>query len=439
MEDSVLRNQDREAPVALVKWKQKAMAEAIDLCDGLKHFDPHMKVLIKPNLVEWVDIFPFPPHGLITTSVVIESLIRLIKDAGAKDIALGDGCALNKDLGCETHILQDRLGYQHLTDKYGVKVLDFNEGEHHKVKLGPDSLRVSDAVFDYDFIINLPALKTHNLTKVTLGFKNLKGLLHPKSKRKAHNLKTTVDEYLFHLANRFYPDLTIIDGLYVLERGPMHTGKAHRADLIVAGRDMFSVDLVGSTLMGVQPSKVEHLSLFAEHHNRSIDVNHIEIKGLNVDDHIRHLEVEAPWGESDRVPDIFFKQNLQGFELPLPKCLCTGCAFVFPNTLMMLLAANKGIPFGDYELLAGKGSTPSGKAKKTFLMGDCPIAEHKESQAISEAVLIPGCPPKHKNVVDVLNANGVQADMKAVEGYFKHLVKQYEEMGFPKEDFFITP
>ena len=107
-------------------------------------------------------------------------------------------------------------------------------------------------------------------------------------------------------------------------------------------------------------------------------------KGLNVEDHIRHLDVEAPWGENDRIPDIFVKQNLQGFELPIPKILCTGCAFVFPNTLMLLLAANKGVPFGDYELLAGKNSTPSGKAQKTFLMGDCPIAEHKESQVIRE-------------------------------------------------------
>ena len=44
MEDAVLKNHDRDAPVALVKWKQNALAEAIDLCDGLKHFDPDMKI-----------------------------------------------------------------------------------------------------------------------------------------------------------------------------------------------------------------------------------------------------------------------------------------------------------------------------------------------------------------------------------------------------------
>lgn len=174
MEDQVWKKQDKNAPVALVKWKQNAIAEAIELCDGLKHFDPEMKVLIKPNLVEWVDTYPFAPYGVITTSSVIEATIRLLKDAGARNITVGDGCALNKELGCETHILQDRLGYQYLVEKYGVKVVDFNEGDHQRVKLGPHFLRISQFAFDYDFIINLPALKIHNLTKVTLCFKNLK-------------------------------------------------------------------------------------------------------------------------------------------------------------------------------------------------------------------------------------------------------------------------
>jgi uncharacterized protein (DUF362 family) len=434
-----IKNHDREAPVALVGWKEGAIEEAISLCDGLRNFDPAMRVLVKPNLVEWVDTFPFPPYGLITTSVVLEGVIKVLKDSGAGQIMVGDGCALNKELGCETHILQKRLGYERLVKRYGVEVVDFNELEHRKLKLGPDGMRISEVVYNCDYMVNLPALKTHNLTRVTLGFKNLKGLLHPKSKRRAHNPRTTVDTYLHHLANLFYPNLTIIDGLYMLERGPMHTGRAHRAELIIAGRDMFSVDLVGTALMGVEPSEVEHLALFAAEHNRGLDVSRVEIKGMSIGNCIRKLEVAAPWGDDDRRPDIFLKQKLLGFEMPLPKVLCTGCSFVFPNTLMMILAANKGVPFGDLELLAGKSAVPSGKAQKTFLLGDCPVAEHKDNGAIKEAVPITGCPPRHLDVVEALNAHGVEAGIKAVERYFRHLVTMYEELGFPKDDYYMNP
>ena len=104
---------------------------------------------------------------------------------------------------------------------------------------------------------------------------------------------------------------------------------------------------------------------------------------------------------------------------------------------MLILAANKGVPFDDYELLAGKSSVPSGKAKKTFLMGDCPISEHKKNPLIKKPILIPGCPPKHQDVIKALNEEGVQADMSAIERYFKHVTRQYEKLGFPKEDYYF--
>ena len=192
-----LKNQDKEAPVALVKWKENAVAEAVDLCSGLKGFDAEMKVLVKPNLVEWIDIYPYAPFGIITTSVVLEAVIRVLKDAGAKHITVGDGCAVNKEFGSETHILQERLGYRNLAHKYGVEVEDFNQGDHQRVKLGPYSMRISQSAFDCDYLVNLPALKTHELTKITLGFKNLKGLLHPKTKKRAHDPKATVDDERF--------------------------------------------------------------------------------------------------------------------------------------------------------------------------------------------------------------------------------------------------
>ena len=219
----------------------------------------------------------------------------------------------------------------------------------------------------------------------------------------------------------------------------MHTGTAHRSDIIVAGRDMFSVDVVGATLMGVSPSEVKHLAFFAQEHNRSLEIDDIEVKGLTVADHVRPLEIETPWVDNNRIPEVFVKQNVQGFDLPLPKVLCTGCSFVFPNVLMFILSANKGIPFGNYELLAGEAMVPSGKANKTFLMGDCPIKDHKNNPLIKEAIHIPGCPPSQEDVFDALSANGVQGSKTAIEGYFNHIVKRYEKAGFPREDFYLKP
>ena len=83
--------------------------------------------------------------------------------------------------------------------------------------------------------------------------------------------------------------------------------------------------------------------------------------------------------------------------------------FAYPNAKIAVMGGSQASSV----LLAGKTSVPSGKANKTFLMGECPIAEHKENPNIKEAILIPGCPPKQQDVVDALNEAGVEANMKA--------------------------
>jgi len=432
------RDKDKDAPVALCAWdKGNGIREAITLCDGFQDLDTNMKVLIKPNLVVWIDTYPYAPFGVITMSVVIEEVIKVLKDFGVKDITVGDGGARNKEFGSETHILFDRLGYDLWTKKYGIKLVDFNEGEHESVKLGPFTLKVSRSLIECDYLLNLPALKTHELTRVTLGFKNLKGCLHPKTKQSCHNPEHSVDEYLFHIANRFYPDLTIIDGIYMLEKGPMFTGTAHRAELIVAGRDMFSVDVVGASLMGVDPSTVLHLKLFAESHDRSLNVKDIEVRGLELEDHVRSLDIDNPWSEDGRVPESFVKQNLQGFDLPFPHGVCTGCTYVFPPTMLLILSANKGVPFDNYELLAGKGARPSGKANKTFLLGNCPIKEHRKNEKIREAVLIPGCPPKISDIIETFKEHGVEVNPASVDRFFFFFLRRKEKENFPKEEYWL--
>ena len=73
-----MKNHDPEAPVALVRWDygKNSVTEAIELCDGFKNLNRSMKVVIKPNLVCWVDKYKYPPFGVLTTGVVVEAVIR---------------------------------------------------------------------------------------------------------------------------------------------------------------------------------------------------------------------------------------------------------------------------------------------------------------------------------------------------------------------------
>jgi len=433
-----IHNQDRNAPVALTQWEDggRAVEEALDLCDGLVNFDPNMHVFIKPNLVEYVSAFPFSPYGVCTTSVVLEGTIRYLKDAGAKHITIAENALINEEFGCGTKITYDRFGYDHFTKQYGVKLMDLNDEEFERVKLDGFSLRVAKPILEADFLVNVPALKTHEQTKVTLGFKNNKGCLTTKSKQVCHHRKRPIDSFVVRLGEKLYPHLTIIDGIYSLEFGPMHMGKAYRENLIIASRDMFSCDCVGCSLMGMDPSEILSLRVFGEMHNRSHRLEDIEIRGLNPLEHIhkiKYLDDTDPWYSGSDIPGFFAKTGVKGFRLPHPgQTLCTGCSMLFPISVLFIIAAsmaNGGEPYDDYELLGGKTLKPSGHSKKTFLLGDCIIAANRKGEGIQEAVPIPGCPVSLESLIRIFNEHGIPCSKEAVSAYFHRRAKGYEKSG----------
>ena len=435
-----MKNNDPEAPVALVKWgyKSNCVAEAIEFCDGFKGLDPDMKVVIKPNLVSWIDKYKFAPFGVLTTSVVIEGLLKTLKDFGVSDITIAEGSARQEEMNSETHIIYERLNYAYLNSMYGVKIRDLNQEDHLKTKLGPFSLRIAKRILEAEYLINLPALKTHSATKITLGFKNLKGTLRQSSKKACHNPDHSIDEYLVQLAAKLYPQLVITDGLYSLERGPMYTGYAHRTDLIMASRDMFSNDCVGATLLGFEPKDVEHLSAFAELYDRSLDIKDINIKGLEPAEHALHLEYDTPWSKDGLVPEIFEKQGIEGIQMRNPgRSMCTGCSKVFPAVLMMLLGAYKGQPYDNIEILSGKAMKPSGTAKTTFFMGDCNYAVNRKDGGVKEGVWLKGCPPRIDETIKIFNEYGIDFKEKTNARFFAHKVKAYEKVGYPYEDYYF--
>lgn len=433
-------NHDPKAPVSLVKWDygKNCVAEAIEQCDGFKNLGRDMKVVVKPNLVSWIDKYKFAPFGVLTSSVVIEGLVKTLKDFGVSDITIAEGSARQEEMNSETHIIYERLNYRYLGTKYGVKLSDLNEEEHIKTKLGPFSLRIAKRILEAEYLINLPVLKTHSATKITLGFKNLKGTLHQNSKKKCHNPDHSIDEYLVELGARIYPQLVVTDGLYSLERGPMYTGSAHRTDLVMASRDMFSNDCVGATLMGFQPGQVEHLTTFAKLHDRSLAVEDIEIKGLKPEENALHLEHDTPWSEDGLVPQIFEKQGIQGLQMRNPgRSMCTGCSKVFPAVLMMLLGAYGGKPFDNIEILSGKAMKPSGNAKTTFYMGDCNYAVNRKSEGVGKGVWLKGCPPRIDETIKVFNECGIAFKEESNARFFAHKVKTYEKLGYSYEDYYF--
>ena len=418
-----------KATVSLLNFGDdpETIRRAVELCGGFKALSAAGRVLIKPNLVMWDDVLPFPRYGVITTALVIEALVRLLKEHGCSDITIGEGALEGGGPGGSGTAQAFRgMGFARLEKRYGVKLVDFNRGSFEKVDFGDFTLGVAAAALETDFLLNVPVLKTHSATRVSLGFKNLKGLLNLKSKMFCHHREIPLDIFVQRLGEKLKPALTVIDGIYALDRGPFLNGTAHRTDIVIASREMYAADVAGTRAMGLDPAEVGHLAEHARRHGLSPDMVNLETAGEEPAAPDKPLKWDWGWLEDNSGPTAFGQMGIKGIYYPkYDSSICSGCSFLNNMVLILLIGAYTGEPFDSVEFLSGKTARSRGGYKKTFLLGNCIIRENRGNPAINEAVPFKGCPPRAEEIVRLLNAHGINARLEDYVRYRESLAERY--------------
>jgi len=416
-------------PVSLVTYEagNNALKTAIELVNGLESLSPSDRIMIKPNLVAWDDQHPIAPYGVFTTTRLVEDLVILLKDLGCQHIRIGEGSVEVKK-GVGTPRAFEGLGYKALEKRYGVNLVDFNQSSHDAFPIHDDlKLRIAKEALACDFFIDFPVLKTHGQTKVSLGMKNLKGCLKKTAKRQCHNPKYPLEDNFSHLADIIKPALTIIDGIYALERGAFHYGNAYPKNLIIASKDTFAADLAGAKLMGFDGKDIDHFGYYAARHGWSLDVNDLDIRGEALDAHIQPLKWDWTWTEENTGPGVFKKMGITGVALPkYDETLCSGCSPIANMSNLLVMSAFKGEPLPRVEILNGKKMQARPGFDKTVLLGNCIIKANENNPNISEVVEVKGCPPAEEDVVAAFQSVGLAVDPAFYQGYLKQQSEKYE-------------
>jgi uncharacterized protein (DUF362 family)/NAD-dependent dihydropyrimidine dehydrogenase PreA subunit len=109
-------------------------------------------------------------------------------------------------------------------------------------------------------IINLPKLKTHVTARMTCGMKNLIGLLPDEEKRRCHIMG--VHASVADICIVLQPVLTVVDAVTCLEGDGPTYGDPKDVGLIVAGKNMVSVDRICSRIIGLPPDGLEYINLY---------------------------------------------------------------------------------------------------------------------------------------------------------------------------------
>ena len=271
--------------------------DAITLIGGVDGFVRNgQTVVIKPNLFA-----PYPPPISVDRRV-IGALVSLCKNAGAKRVIVTEGVSVGTlmkriDLdatedsnalvrGIKTTDMMRLLGIKRAVEEAGGEICGIEDTETRTVPVpGGKVLHKLDypaIIQDADVFINLPALKTHTMTMVTLGVKNLQGILTEADRYYGH--RDDIDQHLVDILKVRKPDLTLVDGLIAMEgMGAGEGGTPLPMGLILAGADTVAVDSVCTRVMGIENPMVVNTTRIAAYDGLgTADPSQIEVKGENV-------------------------------------------------------------------------------------------------------------------------------------------------------------
>ncbi len=405
-----------EIKVAIQKYKRasETVKKAVEQSNAFEHLSKNAKVIIKPNIVIWLN-GPFPKWGVITTSAIMEETVILLKEYGVNNISIAEGSLQinpkDKHIGQLSH---KGLGYEKLKKRYGVKLLDVWERPFEKVEVADGlSLKVNTDLMKSDFLVNLPVLKTHAQVKVSLGIKNLKGFLNIASRKKCHNADKDKDlEYMIScLPKLLPPSATIIDGIYTIERGPSFDGKPRKSDLVIASSNTLAADMVGAKVLGHDPSDIPYLEKSAKDQGLSIDLSGIKVLGEKIEDVASFHKYTFPYNKDNSLPINMEKMGIKGLKFhKFDSTLCTYCSPLIGMLLTIIAMSYKGKSFDDVEFLTGKRLKPSEGMKKSILVGQCMCAKNKDYDGSNEIVKIKGCPPDSNEAALALKSIGIDVD-----------------------------
>ncbi|KGK90909.1 hypothetical protein DP73_06600 [Desulfosporosinus sp. HMP52] len=418
-----------KAPVSIVKVNDvyQSLQKSLKLCDGLSGLNINDRILIKPNIVSWDFEMPFPPYGVVTTSLVVSALVRILAEHGFKDLTIGEGPLPN--VKAKGEVIYEALGYKRLQERYGVKLVDFNVEKFETVEYEDGfKLDIAKAALEAEKIINVPVLKTHSQAKVSLGIKNLKGCLNKKSKQACHGIgENDLLRTFPRIIEKLPVALTIIDGLYTLEKGPGPTGKAFRKDLLIASRDSFACDLVGAAILGYPGNEVEHLTNYAKRHGYSMALADYEVKGERVSEHQKLTIYDWGWTADDTGPTGFKKRGITGLAIrKYDNSLCTGCSVQFNPMLILFGSAYKGQPFPNVEVVSGKQQLASAGFNKSVLFGKCACHNNKDNLNIKKPIYLWGCPPDLGMIAEELAKEGMECDYQEYVRFRNYLFDRYK-------------
>lgn len=229
---------------------------------------PGYTVVIKPNF----SVPRKPEEAATTNPLLVAAVVKQCLAAGAKEVKVIDYPFSSPPVCLENS------GIKKAVEAAGGKVFTTNaQSFYTSVDMGGKILKevlFSQDVLSADVLINFPILKHHSTTKITMGLKNMMGLVWDRG----YFHKTDLNQAIAELGAFCKPNLTILDATRgIIDNGPSGPGTIREWNQVVFGVDSVAVDAYGANLFGLKVTDIAYLSAAAQ-----LGVGEIDVQKLTV-------------------------------------------------------------------------------------------------------------------------------------------------------------
>lgn len=320
---------------------------------------------IKPNLVVAKPV----EFGATTSPDLVEGVIEYLKSNGYNNIIILEGSWV----GDRTAIAFKVCGYEKLSKKYNVPLVDLQKDKYKDYEVDKVKLSVCNRAMDVDYLINMPVLKGHCQTRITCALKNMKGCIPNTEKRRFHTMG--LHKPIAYLNKVLKQDLIIVDGI-IGDLNFEEGGNPIQMNRVIVGKDPVLIDSYVAQLLGYDIGEIPYIEIAEKIGVGSSRLLEDSVKELNKD--------TSPM----TIPKTRLVEELASYVEE--NMACSACYGSLIHALDRL--KDRGYLNNiDEKIHIGQGY----KDKKSDGIGIGICTKNFETN-------LPGCPPKAKDIVDFL-------------------------------------
>ena len=233
-------------------------------------------VIVKPNIC--VDYRPYE-YGATTNPEVVAALVELCLGVGAKRVRVMD-----QPFAGSPESAYVTSGIADAVRAAGGEMEVMNPAKFRKTEIpgGRDlsSCKVYQEFLTADVVINVPVAKHHSLARLSLGGKNLFGVIDNASLMHANLGQRTAD-----LMSLVRPALTVVDAMRTLmTHGPTggNLDDVRITNTVIASHDIVAADAYAATLFGLEGQDIAYVRAAADMGLGTLDLESIKLEEIEV-------------------------------------------------------------------------------------------------------------------------------------------------------------